>query len=119
VPSRTKSVAAVTETEAVSVVPEFVEELPPPSPRKRYRGKYADFADTLRENAGRWAKYPSKTKTTIYQLRKSRLGSFPGDEFEFEARCGDIYLRYVGSTTLEDILNEAEGLESESLDGEA
>lgn len=105
----TKAKAVVAEKD--SVLPEFVEELPVQQPRKRYRGKYADFADALRENAGRWAKYPAQTKTTIYQLRKSRLGSFPGDEFEFETRNGDIYLRYVGSTTLEDILNE--GAEAE------
>lgn len=104
----TKSKDIGTETNTEPIVPVFVEELPVQQPRKRYRGKYADFADTLRENPGRWAKYPSKTKTTIYQLRKSRLGSFPGDEFEFESRNGDIYLRYVGTTTLEDILNEAE-----------
>lgn len=94
-------------TEKPSTTPEFVEELPEQEPRKKYRGKYAEFADALRENPGRWAKYPAKTKTTVYQLRKSRLGSFPGDEFEFETRNGEIYLRYVGTTTLEDILNEA------------
>ncbi len=97
----------VEEVSATPLIPEFVEELPEQSPRKKYRGKYADFADSLRENPGRWAKYPSQTKTTIYQLRKSRLGSFPGDEFEFEARNGDIFLRYVGTTTLEDILDQA------------
>jgi hypothetical protein len=87
--------------------PEFVEELPEQEPRRKYRGKYADFADTLRQNPGRWARYPAgKTKTTVYQLRKSRLGSFPGDEFEFESRNGQIFLRYVGKTTLEDILDE-------------
>lgn len=85
-----------------------MEELPDQGPRKKYRGKYADFADTLRDNPGRWAKYPATTKTTVYQLRKSRLGSFPGDQFEFEARNGDIYLRYVGTVTLEDVLNAAE-----------
>ena len=104
----TKSKEDVVQENTEVIVPEFVEELPPQEPRRRYRGKYADFADTLRKNPGRWAKYPSKTKTTIYQLRKSRLGSFPGDEFEFESRNGDIYLRYVGTTTLEDILNGAE-----------
>jgi hypothetical protein len=110
VKNSTKDTEAEQISEEISemIIPEFVEELPPPTPRKRYRGKYADFADTLRENAGRWAKYPSQTKTTIYQLRKSRLGSFPGDEFEFESRGGHIYLRYVGTTTLEDILNAAE-----------
>lgn len=85
--------------------PEFVDALPEQQ-RRKYRGKYAEFADTLRENPGRWAKYPTQTKTTVYQLRKSRLGSFPGDEFEFESRNGEIFLRYVGKTTLEDILNE-------------
>lgn len=97
--------------ETPEIVPEFVEELPLQQPRKKYRGKYADFADTLRQNPGRWAKYPSQTKTTIYQLRKSRLGSFPGDEFEFESRNGEIFLRYVGTTTLEDILNDSEVVE--------
>ena len=97
------------------IIPEFVEELPEQQPRKRYRGKYADFADALRENPGRWAKYPSQAKTTVYQLRKSRLGSFPGDEFEFETRNGEIYLRYVGKTTLEDILDEAAAAAEEEV----
>lgn len=94
--------------EKTTTTPEFVEELPDQEPRRRYRGKYAEFADALRDNPGRWAKYPSKTKTTVYQLRKSRLGSFPGDQFEFELRNGDIFLRYVGTVTLEDILSEAD-----------
>jgi hypothetical protein len=111
---RGKKTVPKQEKAAATAAPEFVDDLPEQEPRKRYRGKYAEFSDTLRENPGRWAKYPSQTKTTVYQLRKSRLGSFPGDEFEFELRNGDIYLRYVGSVTLEDILSEADSVEAEA-----
>ena len=104
--TKAKPKVVATKADTPTPPPQFVDELPVQQPRRKYRGKYAEFADALRENPGRWAKYPSQTKTTVYQLRKSRLGSFPGDEFEFENRNGEIFLRYVGKTTLEDILNE-------------
>lgn len=81
---------------------EFVDELP--GGNRGVRGKYVEFFDALRDNAGKWAKFPDQddktsgyknsTRTFISQGKVS--GSAPARAFEAAVRQGTLYVRYVG-----------------------
>ncbi|RBO82109.1 hypothetical protein [Nocardia puris] len=76
---------------------EFVDELPPTSGRRRL----AEFATELREQPGRWARWPNPIYETsaisiASKVRRGQYRAFPGGEFEAEHRDGVVYARYVG-----------------------
>lgn len=78
---------------------EFVDELPPqrPSPWQRRR-EIREFADVLRANPGRWAKYPTvlaatSVSTRAHQIRKGALEAFPHGGFDATVREGVLYVQ--------------------------
>lgn len=82
---------------------EFVDELP--ALGKRQRGKYVWFAEELRSNPDRWAKFPESYETKPRQAAYTRahlirsgklLGFGPAGQFEAEVRNQVVYVRYVG-----------------------
>lgn len=82
---------------------EFVDELPGKSPTPS--AAIAEFADVLREQPGRWAKYPWSDELAD-KTRKSRANDINGGHptapvalrtgFEGAVREGVMYVRYVG-----------------------
>jgi hypothetical protein len=57
-----------------------------------------DFADELRKNPGKWAKYPFSVKAQsamVYRLRNGESQAFPRGEFEARVHNGDLFVRAV------------------------
>lgn len=82
---------------------EFVDELPGRSPTPS--AAIAEFAEVLREQPGRWAKYPWSDELAE-TTRKSRANDINWGHptapvalrtgFEATSRNGTLYVRYVG-----------------------
>lgn len=81
---------------------EFVESIPPVR-KSGPRPKFADFANVLRDNPGRWAKLPaqytsnSSAVSTAWRIRNGGVSSFAEGEFDSSARECVVYVRYVGT----------------------
>lgn len=83
---------------------EFVDELPEAiNGRAAGRGKYADFADKLRENPGTWAVMPTNVNPNSIAQRicVGTLKGFEKGEFEAAVRNGKVYVRFrsIGERT--------------------
>ncbi|MEV6070287.1 hypothetical protein AB0L82_27395 [Nocardia sp. NPDC052001] len=73
----------------------FVDEVPPPVTRARERAN-REFAEELRANPGRWARYPWPTRyphSTKHRIRHGRAAAF-GSGFEAEVRGGVVLVRF-------------------------
>ena len=81
---------------------EFVDDLPPTW--KERSALVAEFADALRANPSRWAKFPlalSESTTRSYATHiNARNGSGPKDlisgEFEAKSTGGTLFVRFIG-----------------------
>ena len=76
---------------------EFVDDFTPGKNSKN--SAQVQFADTLRQNPNRWAKYPFPIKapsTYACHIRNGRIKCFARG-FEAATRDGELHVRYVGS----------------------
>lgn len=83
-----------------------------PPERNRRTGKYADFAQALRENPDRWAviaTFPADQKKRGWALSNTinsgKLIDFPAREFQALCRTGNgetrVYVQHCTSTVIE------------------
>lgn len=76
---------------------EFVDELPEAS---RHYGVIKQFAEKLKENPGRWAKYPTEVKhpyQLTWNINHDGMCSraLHGPEFQAMSRGGRVYVMYA------------------------
>jgi hypothetical protein len=79
----------------------------PPSSSGRVGDRvYIEFAQALRDNPGRWAKWPRTyaNPTSVYAVRKNLLdgdrrapSAFRGGKWEAVVRGKVLYVRFLGS----------------------
>lgn len=81
---------------------EFLPEgITPPLPaRVGRKQKFQEFAETLRQNPGRWAKLPEQRDKPrdramlTYNINRNGYRGLPADEFEARTTKGEIWVRY-------------------------
>lgn len=83
---------------------EFVDELPPRRGRNATDPILVEFAEALRANPGRWAKYPVQpsrvSRASVSSAITRNTGTCPkpfrGGGFQSRIVTGVVYVRYVG-----------------------
>ncbi|MBF6332321.1 hypothetical protein [Nocardia transvalensis] len=78
---------------------EFVDHLPEARTLSRAAINRA-FADELRGNPGRWAKYPhavAHPSSAKYRISSGKASAF-GPGFQVQVRDGALFIRYIGDT---------------------
>lgn len=116
-PKATEPPAPVTEAavepevvEAVSPAVEFLDELPVTA--RKGGGRKTDkvlveFADLLKSNPGKWAKYPKDLSkksagTAASTINNRKAASFRDGKYEAATRDGVVYVKYVGPNDSEE-----------------
>lgn len=72
-----------------------------PPPATSGADLFKEYADTLRENPGRWARYPTtptRPKPTACRIRTGNATAF-GPDFEAVVRDAVIWVRYNPANT--------------------
>jgi hypothetical protein len=80
---------------------EFVDELPSIAKRTDWRkSRIEQFAEALRRNPGKWAKYPMKVSVATARSRAAQINhcgysAFEHGSYEGAVRAGVLYVRAV------------------------